>query len=134
MSDEDLDRFRERYSTSGHAAIMAVELEALGSDYQANGYTTMTQADEIGRALRLERGLRLLDVGSGCGWPGLHLAKEHGCDVISLDPVLEGVGVARDRAARDGLAGRSWQLGGSADALPLRSKSCDAIVHTDVLC
>lgn len=134
MANEDVERFRERYATSCEAALLAAEFEALGTDYQANGYTTMAQAGEIGRDLDLGHGQRLLDIGAGCGWPGLYLAATHGCSVISLDPVLEGADVARRRAAADGIADRSQQLCASADALPLRSKSCDAIVQTDVLC
>lgn len=134
MASDDTERFRERYAISGAAAMLAAEVDALGTDYQANGYTTMAQAEDVGSELALRRGRTLLDVGAGCGWPGLHLAKTLGCSVISIDPVLDGVRVARRRAASDGVAERSWQLCASADALPLRSQSVDAIVHADVLC
>jgi 2-polyprenyl-3-methyl-5-hydroxy-6-metoxy-1,4-benzoquinol methylase len=131
---DDDERFRERYSASGAAALLAVEAEAVGSDYQANGFTTITQADELGRALRLRPGQVLLDVGAGCGWPGLYLASRHGCAVISADPIAEGVRVARQRAVADGLTGRSSALCAAAEALPLRRSSVDAVVHTDLLC
>ena len=127
-------RFGERYNASGAAALLAVEHEALGSDYQANGYTTMPQADELGRRLDLASGRLLVDIGAGCGWPGLYLAKTTGCDLISLDPVEEGVDLARTRASRDGLADRCRQIRASAQQLPLRSRTVDAVVHTDVLC
>ena len=134
MASDDTERFRERYAISGAAAMLAAEVDALGTDYQANGYTTMAQADDVGSELALRRRRTLLDVGAGCGWPGLHLAKTLGCSVVSLDSVLDGVRVARRRAASDGIAERSWQLCASADALPLRPQSVDAIVHADVLC
>ena len=134
MASDDTERFRERYAISGAAAMLAAEVDALGTDYQANGYTTMAQADDVGTELALRRRRTLLDVGAGCGWPGLHLAKTLGCSVVSLDSVLDGVRVARRRAASDGIAERSWQLCASADALPLRPQSVDAIVHADVLC
>ena len=114
--------------------MLAAELEALGTDYQANGYTTRSQADELGRQLAVGPGQVLLDIGAGCGWPGLYLAGTSGCGVISVDPVAEGIAATRKRAAADGLADRSAQILGSATELPLHSRSIDAVVHTDVLC
>ena len=131
---EDTERFRERYLVSGDAVMLAAEMETLGSDYQASGYTTRAQADELGRRLGLARGELLADIGAGCGWPGLYLAANHGCAVISLDPVIEGLRVAKSRSTADGLEERSWIVSAGADALPLRSESVDAIVQTDVLC
>ena len=130
----DEERFAERYAASGAAAVIETELEALGSDYQANGYTTRDQADELGRLLALGSDTVLLDIGAGCGWPGLYLAGESGCRVVSADPVAEGVDTARRRALADGLSGRSAQILTSATHLPLRPRSIDAVVHTDVLC
>jgi cyclopropane fatty-acyl-phospholipid synthase-like methyltransferase len=123
-----------RYAASGAAALVAAELEALGSDYQANGYTTRAQADELGRELALSRGQVLLDIGSGCGWPGLYLAARHGCFVISADPINEGGDAARRRAISDRLADRSLAVRAEGTALPIRQESIDAVVHTDVLC
>ena len=123
-----------RYAVSGDAALIAAELEALGSDYQANGYTTLAQADELGRALTLSRDQVLLDIGSGCGWPGLYLAARHGCSVISADPIDEGGGAATRRSISDGLANRSLAVRADGTALPIRPSSIDAVVHSDVLC
>ena len=130
----DVERFEQRYATTGDETLLAVERDAIGSDYQATAYTTSAQADEIGIDLGLEAGQLLLDIGAGCGWPGLYLAKAHGCAVISLDLAAKGVNVARQRSARDGLSECSWASQASADALPLRPKSVDAIVHADVMC
>jgi len=124
----------KRYAASGDAALITAELEALGSDYQANGYTTIAQADELGHLLSLSKGQILLDIGSGCGWPGLYLAARHGCAVVSVDPVDEGLDVARRRAIADKLAERSLTIRADGAALPIRPGSVDAIVHSDVLC
>ena len=131
---DDIARFSARYEVSGSDAFLAAEMDALGSDYQANGYTTMAQAMALGRVLDLEPGQRLVDVGAGCGWPGLHLAKTFGCHVISVDVVHEGTAASRDRAIIDGIAGRSWSIQASATSLPLRPRSVDAVVHSDVMC
>jgi cyclopropane fatty-acyl-phospholipid synthase-like methyltransferase len=131
---DDDERFAERYRNSGADAALTAEFEALGSDYQANGYTTITEADELGRVLGLGPGQVLADLGAGCGWPGLYLARTHGCAVVSIDPVAEGLAVAGRRAERDGLSEQAWTLQAHADALGLRPGSVDAVVHTDVLC
>ena len=134
ISDDDRARFRDRYIVSGAPALLAAETEALGSDYQANGYTTVAEADELGRVLDVGLGQVLVDVGAGCGWPGLYLATKHGCTVVGVDPVAEGCGVAERRAFTDGLAERAWAVRGNAIALQVRAASVDAVVHTDLLC
>ena len=68
--------------------------------YGADGYTTRAEADAIGRALELGPGDLLLDVGTGCGWPGLYLAATTGCRVVATDAPIEGL----HRAAR-----RMWR-------------------------
>jgi cyclopropane fatty-acyl-phospholipid synthase-like methyltransferase len=128
------ERFGQRYAASGEAAPRAAELEALGSDYRATGYTTREQADELGRLLALGPGSVLLDIGAGCGWPGLYLATAFGCSVISVDPIIEGASAALDRIGSDGLGPRALALLGTGEHLPIRPSSIDAIVHADVMC
>ena len=130
----DSERFDERYAASGATAPLAVEAEALGTNYQVNGYATIEQVDEMGRQLHLGPGRILLDLGAGCGWPGLYLADRLGCAVISADPVASGIEVARRRALVDGLEGRSLAMQANAIDLPFRSASVDAVVHTDLMC
>ncbi|NIR39113.1 MAG: methyltransferase domain-containing protein [Actinobacteria bacterium] len=131
---DDIERFRQRYRISHEEALLAAERAALGSDYGGNGYTTMEQAEEIGRRLALGPADVLLDIGAGCGWPGLHLASTLGCAVISTDPIPEGMVVARRRSIADRIDDRSWAVSAGAEAIPLRPGSVDAVIHTDVLC
>jgi hypothetical protein len=63
--------FDERYGTAPSRAAGEIEQRVIGSDWGANGYTTMAQADALARALRLSASDRLLDIGTGRGWPGL---------------------------------------------------------------
>lgn len=127
-------QFRERYSVAASAGTAAAEKYALGTDYQANGYTTRAQADNLGERLRLRAGQLLVDVGSGCGWPGLYLAEKHHCRVISLDPVPQGCAIAQTRSILDDLTARSMVVCADATAIPVASKSADAVLHTDVMC
>ncbi len=133
-ASDDIERFRERYAVSGTDALLAAEREALGSDYQGNGYTTLAEADLIGDLLDLGPGRLLVDVGAGCGWPGLYLAERDGCSVVCVDPVAEGCAVGRQRAAADGIGHRALTVRADARSLPIRAGSADAVVHTDLLC
>ena len=130
----DAEHFAERFTASGLTGPRAVEKEALGSDYGATGYTTRDQADELGSLLGLDETSVLLDVGAGCGWPGLYLATRLGCRVLSTDPTEEGPRTAHDRIRRDGLGSRALALVASGGQLPVRPASVDAVTHTDVLC
>jgi cyclopropane fatty-acyl-phospholipid synthase-like methyltransferase len=94
----------------------------------------MAQAEQLLSLLALQPEHLLLDVGAGCGWPGLHLAKRAGCRVVVTDLAIDGMRQASRRAAIDGMASRSAAVVGSARHLPFRPDSFDAIVHTDVLC
>ena len=126
--------FIERYGRPASDATRELERLVIGADFGANGYTTSSQADLIARMLDLRREHRLLDVGSGRGWPGLHLAKVAGCTVILTDIPEQGLRTAQQRAAVEGIAERTSAVVASARRLPFRAETFDAIVHTDVLC
>jgi len=136
LREENLnrERYRERYGPDVSPAETAVELEVLGSDYGGNGYTTIAQAAELATALSLSRGDRLLDLGAGCGWPGLYLAKTTGCSTVLTDLSLPGLARARRRSTEDSTTARTAVVVASGRHLPFRPESFDAIVHTDVLC
>jgi cyclopropane fatty-acyl-phospholipid synthase-like methyltransferase len=128
------DEFIRTYATSGATPLVAAEIEVLGSDYRANGYTTIEQAHRLARLVGLGESDRLLDVGSGCGWPGLYLAEQYGCSVATVDPAHDGIVAGAERADRDGLTARHIAATAEGWALPFRTGSFDAIVHADVLC
>jgi 2-polyprenyl-3-methyl-5-hydroxy-6-metoxy-1,4-benzoquinol methylase len=126
--------FAERYRTRASTTILdEVEREVIGEAWGANGFTTIGEAEELGRRLDLSIDSRLLDVGSGCGWPGLFLARESGCEVVVTDLPTEGLEVATRRAEAEGLKCLG-AVASSARHSPFAESSFDAIVHVDVIC
>jgi 2-polyprenyl-3-methyl-5-hydroxy-6-metoxy-1,4-benzoquinol methylase len=136
VSDEAQARalFQERYRNTPSLLARKIEQRVIGGDWGANGFTTMTQADTLARQLHLSAGDRLLDLGSGRGWPGLYLAARTGCRVVLADLPLEGLRVATNRAASEGLASRTGVVAAAASGLPFRTGGFDVVIHTDVLC
>ena len=125
--------FQERYRKTPSLLARQIEQRVIGGDWGANGFTTMAQADTLARELHLSAADRLLDLGSGRGWPGLYLAARTGCAVVLTDLPLEGLRVAANRAASEALA-RTGVVASAASGLPFRAGSFDVIIHTDVLC
>jgi len=130
---EATTRFAEGYGRASSDAAREIERLVIGADFGANGYTTAAQANLLADRLDLARGRRLLDVGSGRGWPGLYLAKRTGCSVVVTDLPEEAMRSASLRARSEGLSERSDMVVASARRLPFRPVTFDAIVHTDVL-
>ena len=125
--------FDQRYGAALPPVARQIEQRVIGGDWGANGYT-MAQADTLARELGLSAADRLLDLGTGRGWPGLYLATRTGCQVVLTDLPLEGLRVAANRATREGLAARTAVVAAAASALPFQAGSFDAVIHTDVLC
>lgn len=127
-------RFADRYRVSGAEIIKEIERSTCGCDYGATSWTTREEADRVGALLGLEPGKKLLDIGSGSGWPALYFAKETGCDVALTDLPLEGLSHAAGRASEDGILGNCVFAATDASALPFAADRFDAISHSDVLC
>ncbi|MEP7027123.1 MAG: methyltransferase domain-containing protein [Candidatus Eisenbacteria bacterium] len=128
------EKFTARYGAETGDVLARIEQQVIGGAWGANGYTTRAQALELGQRLGLAPGMRLCDLGSGRGWPGLFLAHEFGCSVVLTDLPREGLAIASRTAQERRLAARAAMVVTSARALPLRSAAFDAVVHTDVLC
>src|SRR5690349_8252354 len=127
-------QFAERYAVQTGDVNARIERSVIGAVWGANGYTTLDQADELGRQLRLAPSKRLLDVGTGRGWPGLYLAATTGCALVGTDMPLGALAIARDRARLEGIEHRvAVAVAGGAEQ-PFQRGSFDGIVLTDVLC
>ena len=126
--------FAERYRSRASTRILdEVEREVIGEAWGANGFTTVAEAEELGRRLDLRTDSRLLDVGSGCGWPGLFLSRQTGCEVVVTDMPTEGLEMATRRAEAEGLKSLG-AVASSARHFPFAENTFDAIVHVDVIC
>jgi methylase of polypeptide subunit release factors len=126
--------FAERYALPAGDANARIERDVIGAVWGANGYTTVDQANELGRRLQLGPGSRLLDLGTGRGWPGLYLAKQTGCSMVGTDMPVEGLAIAARRAGAEGMDDRVSMVVAAGAAQPFGPASFDAIVLTDVLC
>jgi SAM-dependent methyltransferase len=127
-------RFANDYRLGEADVVREIERRVCGCDYGGTSWTTRDEAQRFGALMGLRPGLRLLDVGSGSGWPGLYLAETSGCDITLIDLPLAGLRIAAERAVRDGIPGACWAAVGDAAGLPFRDGSFDAVSHSDVLC
>jgi ubiquinone/menaquinone biosynthesis C-methylase UbiE len=127
-------KFGDRYAEDRTDVVRQIERAVIGADWGVNGYTTIRQANLLAERLHLRPGVRLLDLGSGCGWPGLYLAARTGCHAVLSDVPLEGLRRALARAEGEHVVDRVTAVASSARAMPFRPGSFDAVVHTDVLC
>lgn len=128
------ERFSNKYGIIRAPLMRRLERAICGSDYGATSYTTLAQARALGERLAMRADEHLLEIGAGSGWPGLFLAGQSGCAITLIDLPIEGLLVARRRAAEENLEGRCGLAVASAAALPFRAASFDAISHADVLC
>ena len=134
MNCDQKCHFADYYEFSNLAAIKALELDVFGTDYGGTSWTTSDQARLVASSLALDANSRLLEVGSGSGWPGLFLAKTTDCEVVLLDMPFNALAYAAERAASDGTAGRVHLVNGDATALPFNNASFSCLSHSDVLC
>ncbi len=133
MPDDFIEGFRATYARPQSEAEIAVDREVFGVSEGNRGYTTVAQANVLAERLGLRPGMRLLDIGSGRGWPGLYLARSSGCDAFITDVPATGLRVAMLRPSSERPGDRLDFAQASGEALPFRPRLFDAIVHTDVL-
>jgi methylase of polypeptide subunit release factors len=130
---EALADFAARYMAPSTDVVQEVERKVIGAVWGANGFTTVAQADLIAERLDLTPEKRMMDVGTGRGWPGLYLAKRTGCEIVLSDLPIEGLRHALSRAQTESVSALGAVVASARD-LPFAKHSVDAIVHTDVLC
>ena len=128
------ERFIREYAVPLTDVARQVELEVLGSINGANGYTTVDQANQLIQQLDLGPSCRLLELGSGRGWPGSYLAEQSGCRAVLTDVPVNALKQAAATVEQRNLGARCSFVAADGRALPFKTHSFDRIVHTDVLC
>lgn len=90
----------------------------------------LAKLEHVCRKLRLRPGQRVIE--AGCGWGGLarYMARHHGVSVRAFNISTEQVAWARERAAREGLAGRVEYV---EDDYRNIDGECDAFVSVGML-
>ena len=125
------DKYAELHRS---AAMRDLERSVCGCAYGSTSWTTRSEAERIAQLLELRPAAKLLDVGSGTGWPGLYLAQLTGCDVVVVDLPLGSLRLALERATADSLREQCEVVAADGAALPFKDASFDALSHSDVLC
>jgi ubiquinone/menaquinone biosynthesis C-methylase UbiE len=91
--------------------------------------------ERLGRLLDLGPDSRVLDLATGRGASALHLARAFGCQVVGVDYGAATVALAREAAAREGLADRVQFCEGDAERLSgLAEADFDAVVCECAYC
>lgn len=129
-----VERFTASNQRGASDVMRRIEFVVNGCDYGGTSWATRQEIDDVAGMLNLGPGDRLLEIGAGSGWPGLYLAEQLGCDVMLTGVPENGLRLATDRAASDGVPGACWAASASGAALPFPGGSFDAITHSDVLC
>ncbi len=129
---ELVNRFRAYYAATDNEAVRELEGRTLGAAYGGNGYTDVSQVERFVELLDVGQGDRVLELGSGAGWPGLYIAKRSGCQIVLSDIPWEGVAWGRRRGRTDGINADAVACSGTD--LPFRDGSFDGVTHSDVLC
>lgn len=128
------ERFAGEYVRAQTPVMLDLERAVCGCAYGGTSWTTRDEADRIGRLLSLGRGRRLLEIGSGSGWPALYLAGNSGCDVTLADVPFEAIQIASERVEAEPVSGDVTLAVADGAALPFKDGRFDAISHSDVLC
>ena len=128
------ERFARRYARPQSEAALNVELEVFGGYLGTDGYTTTLEAEALMERLELRRGARLLELGSGRGWPGVHLTAKSGCEVVLTDVPVAAPAESLSRARSEGLGDRSTAAAADGSALPFQPNVFNAVMHSDVFC
>ncbi len=109
---------------------------AYGDDCPAginpSDFYSLTTLRRLVHGLKVRPGNTLADLGCGVGGTGLLVAQQLGTDLIGIDISVDGVALARNRAAESELGERTGFQVGDFTATGLPETSCDAVMSLDV--
>jgi methylase of polypeptide subunit release factors len=137
VSIEDHQELIERQAVKYARSISvwtALEKAAFGVAMGSNGYLRPDEAELLLASLALPRPGRVLDLGTGRGWPAWILAREGGHSVFGVDVPVEALRSARDTFEGGGVEEHTFVCAADGTALPFPSGFFDAVTHADVFC
>jgi len=129
---ELVDRFRGYYLAADNEVVRELERRTLGASYGGNGYTDIHQVERLVDLLGVGEDDRVLELGSGAGWPGLYIARRSGCKVILSDIPWEGVARGLRRGRGEGISVDAVACPGTE--IPFKDRSFQGVTHSDVMC
>jgi SAM-dependent methyltransferase len=127
-----VDRFREYYLNTENETLRELERRTLGVAYGGNGYTDVHQVERFMGLLDVGEGDTVLELGSGAGWPGLHIARATRSNVVLSDVPWEGVAWGLRRGRADDILVEAVACLGTE--IPFKDGSFDGVTHSDVMC
>lgn len=103
----------------------------LGESFHPGG---LALTEQLGRALDLKPGMRVLDVAAGQGTSAIHLVQTFGCELIGVDLGPESVRKANEAAERADVAQLARFIVGDAERLPVDDASFDVVICECAFC
>ncbi len=116
------------------SAWTALEEAAFGVAMGSNGYTGLDEAEALLAALAVPAGARVLDLGTGRGWPAWLIAREGGHRVVGMDVPVEALRLAREAFEAAAVASDTSVCAGEGSSMPFGGGFFDAVIHADVRC
>jgi SAM-dependent methyltransferase len=130
-----VDLYNRAYGNPDADAYREIRTETYGKDYGQTSWMTSEEFHEIPHMLALSAASTVLEIGSGAGGCGLHLAGALNCRVVGLDLNDEGVRVANQRAKAQRLdALVRFEKADASQRLPFEENEFDAAYSNDAIC
>ncbi len=103
---ECVDLYDSTYRHFGDQVAGLIRKAVFGEDIRQNSWVTVDEYDRFIACLGLAPDHHILEIASGSGGPGLHLARNAGCRVTGIDANESAVATASRLAERSNEAER----------------------------
>jgi len=131
----NVDLYNTAYGNPTTEVYREIRNETYGEDFGQTSWMDSREFQEIPHHLALTSASHVLEIGSGAGGCGLHLAGALNCRVVGLDANAEGVRNSNSLAQSRGLSGlASFQQADAGERLPFDNESFDAAYSNDAFC
>jgi SAM-dependent methyltransferase len=130
-----VDLYDSAYSNYAVELYRQIRVATYGEDLGQTSWVTNQESAEIPRALELEPGSRVLEIGCGSGGYALQVAATTGCSVVGIDLNDAGVRNGNSLAIAQNLSHRvAFEQCDVSKGLPFGDAVFDGVFANDVLC